>query len=111
MQQSSFHDFDPQSRFSGKYACESKSIQLRVSLRFFNPRYVAYYTIRVKGGSNGKAVRTVSDDIMKYDTEPTPLGRLEQPIDLIGAVLFFPGDESDFITGQTLVVNGGRYMH
>jgi hypothetical protein len=36
-----FHDFDPQSRYSGKYACGSKSLQLRVSLRLFNPRYVA----------------------------------------------------------------------
>jgi NAD(P)-dependent dehydrogenase (short-subunit alcohol dehydrogenase family) len=41
----------------------------------------------------------------------TPLGRLQQPQDLIGALLFLGSDESDFFTGQALVVDGGRYMH
>lgn len=73
------------------------------------------YGIRVNtiapGFTDTEASRTVTDDIAKYDTGPTPLGRLEQPDDLVGAVLFFAGDESDFITGQALVVDGGRYMH
>lgn len=63
------------------------------------------------GFTDNEAARSVTDDISKYDVSLTPLQRLEQPGDLIGAVLFLAGDESDFITGQTLVVNGGRYMH
>ena len=31
--------------------------------------------------------------------------------DLVGAVAFFAGPESAFITGQTLVVDGGAYFH
>lgn len=31
--------------------------------------------------------------------------------DLVGAVAFFVGNESAFITGQTLVVDGGAYFH
>ena len=50
-------------------------------------------------------------DLSKYDTARTPLGRLEKPEDLTGAALFLASAESDFITGQTLVVDGGRYMH
>ncbi len=46
-----------------------------------------------------------------YDVAPTPLGRLGQPADLIGAVAFLISDESSFITGQTLLVNGGRLSH
>jgi len=37
--------------------------------------------------------------------------RHERPEDLLGAILFLCSDDSDFITGQTLVVDGGRIMH
>jgi len=39
------------------------------------------------------------------------LARVQHPDDLEGAVLFFASSDSDFITGQTLVVDGGSYMH
>jgi NAD(P)-dependent dehydrogenase (short-subunit alcohol dehydrogenase family) len=37
--------------------------------------------------------------------------REEVPEDLVGACLFFASPESDFISGQTLVVDGGQVMH
>jgi 3-oxoacyl-[acyl-carrier protein] reductase len=37
----------------------------------------------------------------------TPLGRLGNPEDVVGAVLFFLSDQSSFITGQVLTVDGG----
>jgi 3-oxoacyl-[acyl-carrier protein] reductase len=63
------------------------------------------------GFTDSESARTVIDDITKYDVSRTPLGRLEQPHDLVGGLLFLAGDESDFVTGQTLVIDGGRYMH
>lgn len=39
------------------------------------------------------------------------LQRDQVPADLIGAVVFFAGDGAAFITGQTLVVDGGAYFH
>ncbi|MEA2040108.1 MAG: 3-oxoacyl-ACP reductase family protein [Thermodesulfobacteriota bacterium] len=50
-------------------------------------------------------------DITKYDTSKTPLSRMQEPGDLTGALLFLASPESDFITGQTLLVDGGRFMH
>jgi len=47
----------------------------------------------------------------KIRLSKTPLKRLEQPNDLLGAVIFLASDESNFITGQTLLVDGGRAMH
>lgn len=38
------------------------------------------------------------------------LGRDQQPQDLVGAVTFFASQDSSFITGQTLVVDGGTVM-
>ncbi len=40
-----------------------------------------------------------------------PLGRLGQPDDLPGAILFFSSDEAAFITGQVLSVSGGLTMN
>ncbi|HLI20205.1 MAG TPA: glucose 1-dehydrogenase [Stellaceae bacterium] len=39
------------------------------------------------------------------------IGRQEDPQDLVGACVFFCSPDSDFITGQTLVVDGGGVMH
>jgi NAD(P)-dependent dehydrogenase (short-subunit alcohol dehydrogenase family) len=39
------------------------------------------------------------------------LARDMTPADLVGAVAFFAGPDAGFITGQTLVVDGGAYYH
>ena len=36
--------------------------------------------------------------------------RHEEPDDLVGACIFLSSGESDFVTGQTLVVDGGSAM-
>ena len=62
------------------------------------------------GYTDTEASRTIAD-VSKYDTSRTPLRRLESPEDLVGIVNFLASDESDFITGQTVLVDGGRAMH
>ncbi len=39
------------------------------------------------------------------------LQRESRPNDLIGALLFLASDDSNFVTGQTIVVDGGSVMH
>ena len=39
------------------------------------------------------------------------LARVQMPADVVGAVAFFLSGDSDFVTGQTLVVDGGATMH
>jgi 3-oxoacyl-[acyl-carrier protein] reductase len=40
----------------------------------------------------------------------TPLGRWGRPDDLVGAAVFLASDESRFVTGQMIMVNGGVVM-
>ncbi|QIM48726.1 glucose 1-dehydrogenase [Pusillimonas sp. DMV24BSW_D] len=39
------------------------------------------------------------------------IAREQYPADVVGAVLFFASNDAAFITGQTLVVDGGTYLH
>ncbi len=50
-------------------------------------------------------------DVSKFDVGSIPLGRVGKPEDIIGAAIFFASDDSDFISGQTLLVNGARRVH
>lgn len=43
----------------------------------------------------------------KYIERITPAGRMGEPEDVAGAALFLASSDSDFITGQGLVVDGG----
>lgn len=43
-------------------------------------------------------------------TDRIPLGRLGDPVDIARAVAFLASDESSFITGATIDVNGGALM-
>jgi NAD(P)-dependent dehydrogenase (short-subunit alcohol dehydrogenase family) len=39
------------------------------------------------------------------------LQRDQTPEDVVGAVVFLCGPDSDFVTGQTMVIDGGQYFH
>ena len=45
--------------------------------------------------------------IRKKTIDLIPLGRLGRTEDIAKAILFFASDDSDFVTGQTLIVDGG----
>jgi 3-oxoacyl-[acyl-carrier protein] reductase len=55
-----------------------------------------------------------SDDIVAMRSLPLPnrsIKRIEMPEDLTGAAVFFLSDDSSYVTGQTLVVEGGGILH
>jgi 3-oxoacyl-[acyl-carrier protein] reductase len=55
-----------------------------------------------------------SDEIIAMRERPIPnrsIKRIELPEDLTGAAVFFLSSDSDYVTGQTLVVEGGGILH
>lgn len=52
-----------------------------------------------------------TDEMFSRNTATRCLAREQMPDDLIGTMGFLLSAESDFVTGQTLVVDGGSVMH
>jgi NAD(P)-dependent dehydrogenase (short-subunit alcohol dehydrogenase family) len=50
-------------------------------------------------------------DAASYGVDRGAIRRAEQPADVVGAALWLASPHSDFVTGQTLVVDGGRQFH
>lgn len=56
-------------------------------------------------------VRAVPKDVLEKNILPQiPVGRLGEPEEIARCVVFLAADESSFITGSTLSVNGGQYF-
>jgi 3-oxoacyl-[acyl-carrier protein] reductase len=57
---------------------------------------------------------TVTADVLarrEGSVEKRAFKRVERPADIVGTALFLASSDSDFITGQLLVVEGGGIMH
>ena len=52
----------------------------------------------------------IDDKFKEVIISKIPSARLGEPDDIANAVLFFSSDQSNYINGETLHVNGGMYM-
>ena len=55
-------------------------------------------------------VKTVPQDLLDKFAAQTMLGRLGEPEDIAKAALFLASDDSSYITGHNLSVNGGMRL-
>jgi NAD(P)-dependent dehydrogenase (short-subunit alcohol dehydrogenase family) len=76
----------------------------------------ARHSIRVNGVAPG-VVDTPLAELVVHNPElapqylkTIPLGRFGQPEDVANAVLFLASDEASYVTGQTLVIDGGQTL-
>ena len=73
----------------------------------------AKYNIRINAIAPG-LVRTRfsealwgSEDILQMIMSKTPMGRIGEPEEMVGAVIFLASDASSYVTGHVLVIDGG----
>jgi acetoacetyl-CoA reductase/3-oxoacyl-[acyl-carrier protein] reductase len=63
------------------------------------------------GPTNTRAMQRIPKDAYERAKNAIPLGELSEPEDIANAVVFLSSDKARFITGQTLMVNGGRVFY
>ncbi len=72
---------------------------------------VAAYNIRVNAIAPGfvetDILKNLKEDYMEQMLKTIPLGRLGKPAEVAKAVKFLASDDSKYITGQTIVIDGG----
>ena len=75
---------------------------------------LAKYNITVNGIEPGniltEGLKELGDKHVEGMKEAIPLGRLGTPEDIGYAMLFLVSDEAEWITGQTLIVDGGQLL-
>jgi NAD(P)-dependent dehydrogenase (short-subunit alcohol dehydrogenase family) len=55
--------------------------------------------------------QTVPKEFTEFQLKARSLKRLQTPDDLIGTLIYLSSSDSDFVTGQTLVVDGGSILY
>lgn len=59
------------------------------------------------GKSRGLSDEVMNEAMKAHGEKLVPLKRIGQPLDIARTVLFLASDDSSFITGQLIVVDGG----
>ena len=62
------------------------------------------------GMTDTELVSDIPEKIKLVTAAKTPLKRIAQPGDVAHAIAYLLAEESDFLTGETLRVNGGQVM-
>jgi NAD(P)-dependent dehydrogenase (short-subunit alcohol dehydrogenase family) len=47
-------------------------------------------------------------DILKHAMASTPMARVAEPEEMVGAILYLASDASSYVTGQVIAVDGGK---
>ena len=67
--------------------------------------------IRVNSISPGGILRGQSKKFIKNYIKKTPLSRMANENDIVGAIIFLSSDLSKYVTGQNLIIDGGFTIH
>jgi NAD(P)-dependent dehydrogenase (short-subunit alcohol dehydrogenase family) len=78
-----------------------------VNLTRYFARLWGPYGVRVNALSPGGVRGGQDEEFVRKYSERVPLGRMAEPEDLVGALLFLVSDVSAYVTGHELRVDGG----
>ena len=77
----------------------------------------AQYNIRVNAIAPGHVYTSLTGSYLSSEPEiedrilkRTPLQRMEQPEEIVGGMIYLASDAASFVTGETLVIDGGMLV-
>ncbi len=88
----------------GVYAASKAGI---IGLTRYLATYWADKGIRVNAIAPGGAQSGQNDEFMRRYSARIPMGRMAQPHEIVGALLYLASDASSYVTGQVIAVDGG----
>ena len=97
-------------------ACKAGLIALSKTLAREHSRHGVTFNVVCPGPTDTALLASVTDVAHDPDKlreafrRSIPMGRIGQPDDVAGAILFFASDAAGFVTGQVLSVSGGLTM-
>lgn len=98
-------------------ACKGGLVSLSKTLAREHSRHNITFNVVCPGPTDTALLADVAEGardpakLIEAFRSAIPLGRLGQPDDLAGAIVFFGSDAASFITGQVISVSGGLTMH
>jgi len=78
-----------------------------ISFTKYLATYYAKFNIRANVISPGGVFNGQDSTFVKKYAKKTPLNRMADPKDIVGAAIFLASDASSYVTGQNLIVDGG----
>ena len=79
-----------------------------VGLTKYYASLYAKNNVRVNMVSPGPVLNNQSNSLIKELIKLTPMNKLNKPSNITGILNFLANDESSFITGQNIIIDGGR---
>jgi 3-oxoacyl-[acyl-carrier protein] reductase len=74
------------------------------------PGYTATARLNELAGTRALAANVSVDKIREKWSEEIPLRRLAKPEEVADAIVWLASDRASYVTGQTILVDGGRYI-
>ena len=80
-----------------------------ITVNNVGPGYTATERLKSLAATRALAMGVQPDDMYKKWSADTPLQRIAQPEEVADAIVYLASDRASYITGQTLLVDGGSY--
>jgi NAD(P)-dependent dehydrogenase (short-subunit alcohol dehydrogenase family) len=79
--------------------------------RTYGPHQITVNSVSPGQARTRMLMEGLKPEVLESMTNATPLGRIAEPEEIAGTVVFLASDHAKFITGATINISGGFLMY